>query len=349
MFMSVAILAVLGILVVVSILRGDDPPIDPGEGGERQLQIEGDRAGGGGGTASPATSDGGTPNGGSPAAGEGPSSPEGERVDGGAQSNAGSSAAADDRVPPQRERAAWQKQVEAARQEVEGGRIAAGIAGLSKVYRASTDPAQRRFLRKPLLEWSKRYVMFPMEKTGLYARHRVEPGDNFIRIANKVRREMNVNTSAMFIQDINRISDPRRLRLGHRLFIPARELSIDVTMSEFRLDVYYGECLALSYEVGIGKEGTETPVADFVVGTKIDEPDWFFDGKTIPYGDPENELGDRWIGIEHDLYTGFGIHGTNDESTIGKAVSRGCVRLRNKDIIALYRMIPPKAKVRIRR
>ena len=41
-----------------------------------------------------------------------------------------------------------------------------------------------------------------------------------------------------------------------------------------------------------------------------------------------------------ELGDGYGIHGTDDPSSIGRAASHGCVRLRNEDIAKLYDMVP---------
>jgi len=68
----------------------------------------------------------------------------------------------------------------------------------------------------------------------------------------------------------------------------------------------------------------------------------------LPYGDPGNILGTRWIGfVDTEQHEGFGIHGTSDESSVGKNVSNGCVRLRNADVEELFGMLAPGEKVRI--
>ena len=103
----------------------------------------------------------------------------------------------------------------------------------------------------------------------------------------------------------------------------------------------------VSYPVGIGKDN-KTPITVFKVSDKLEEPDWYNGERMIPYGHADNELGERWIGFEHESCKGLGIHGTNDESTVGTAVSRGCIRLRNVDVIQLYRWVPPGTVVEVR-
>ncbi len=51
---------------------------------------------------------------------------------------------------------------------------------------------------------------------------------------------------------------------------------------------------------------------------------------------PANPLGERWIGfIRGDGWT-IGIHGTPQPELLGRAVSKGCIRMRNDDVIRLY-------------
>jgi lipoprotein-anchoring transpeptidase ErfK/SrfK len=63
-------------------------------------------------------------------------------------------------------------------------------------------------------------------------------------------------------------------------------------------------------------------------------------------GGPRNPLGSRamylWSGNVDTLYR---IHGTNDPLSIGKAVSSGCVRMLDQDVIDLYERVPLRTKV----
>ena len=64
----------------------------------------------------------------------------------------------------------------------------------------------------------------------------------------------------------------------------------------------------------------------------------------IPYGDPANILGTHWLALEPTGDTprvsGYGIHGTWDDTSIGKQSSAGCVRMRNSDVEELYVLLP---------
>jgi lipoprotein-anchoring transpeptidase ErfK/SrfK len=76
-------------------------------------------------------------------------------------------------------------------------------------------------------------------------------------------------------------------------------------------------------------------------------------GRTYSAEDSGYPLGSRWIGLEGlsgqaEGRDGFAIHGSNDPEEIGKAVSRGCIRMHNADIELIYDLLKPgKSKVMI--
>jgi L,D-transpeptidase ErfK/SrfK len=99
-----------------------------------------------------------------------------------------------------------------------------------------------------------------------------------------------------------------------------------------------------SFPIAIGKEGWETPPGQFHVEEMVEHPDFLkFDTtvvppqiiKRIPPG-PTNPLGERWIGFAHGDGWTIGIHGTPNPELVGRAVSHGCIRMRNSDVIRVY-------------
>ena len=108
--------------------------------------------------------------------------------------------------------------------------------------------------------------------------------------------------------------------------------------------VYANTNFFKSYPVGTGKNDN-TPRGDFIINLKQKEPIWYKDNsKPIPYGDPENALGTRWMAISS---PGFGIHGTWEPDTVGKASSAGCVRMKNEDVEELYSLVKEGTVVHI--
>ena len=114
-----------------------------------------------------------------------------------------------------------------------------------------------------------------------------------------------------------------------------------------------GNNRALRYGIGVGREGFQW--SGLVrVSRKAEWPDWRPPPEMIarqPYlprfmaGGPGNPMGARALYLGS---TVFRIHGTNQPETIGHAISSGCFRLANGDIIDLYERVPLGTKVVVR-
>jgi lipoprotein-anchoring transpeptidase ErfK/SrfK len=117
----------------------------------------------------------------------------------------------------------------------------------------------------------------------------------------------------------------------------AEESYLLLKLSERTLYLYNRDTLVNTYPVAIGREGWETPTGRFTIFQMQQNPVWEhpFTGELVPPG-ADNPLGRRWLGFWSDGTNAIGFHGTPDEATIGQAVSHGCVRLYNRDVIELY-------------
>src|SRR6185503_14904215 len=89
------------------------------------------------------------------------------------------------------------------------------------------------------------------------------------------------------------------------------------------------------YTVAIGKPSTPSPVGTFTIQRRVKNPVYQHDGKVIQPG-PGNPVGTRWMGLS---IKGYGIHGTNEPRSIGKAASHGCIRMSRKDLEEMYAMV----------
>jgi lipoprotein-anchoring transpeptidase ErfK/SrfK len=107
-----------------------------------------------------------------------------------------------------------------------------------------------------------------------------------------------------------------------------------------RVYVYEGKVIIASYAIAVGKSGWETPPGEYQVFSKEENPIFknFKTGNIIKPG-RDNPLGVRWIGFWTDGKTQLGFHGTNQPELIGQAVSHGCIRMRNKDVTALFEKV----------
>ena len=91
--------------------------------------------------------------------------------------------------------------------------------------------------------------------------------------------------------------------------------------------------------IAVGMSAHQTPLGSFTVVQKQKNPrwtppnsEWAKDAQPIAPG-PNNPLGTRWIGLSA---SGIGMHGTNLDSTVGHAVSHGCMRMHRRDVEWLF-------------
>ena len=89
------------------------------------------------------------------------------------------------------------------------------------------------------------------------------------------------------------------------------------------------------YPVAVGKPSTPSPVGTFTIEHRAANPTYSHDGKVIPPG-PGNPVGTRWMGLS---IKGYGIHGTNEPRSIGKAASHGCIRMARADVEELFQLV----------
>lgn len=135
----------------------------------------------------------------------------------------------------------------------------------------------------------------------------------------------------------NDISNPRLLRVGQKLRVPAVDFSLHVDISANTMTLNnFGQFFKL-YRVRTGREAGSTPTGEFRVLNKKTDPTWRpGNGYTYGPGDPNNELGTRWMAFEGDI---LGIHGTLHPETVGHYASNGCVGMTTADVEELFDLI----------
>ncbi len=129
--------------------------------------------------------------------------------------------------------------------------------------------------------------------------------------------------------------------------------TIVVHTSERFLYIVQGNGRAIRYGIGVGRDGFQWSGLNKIT-RKQEWPDWTPPPEMIerqPYlprfmaGGPGNPMGARALYIGSTVYR---IHGTNMPQTIGKAVSSGCFRLANGEIVDLYERVPVGTKIVVR-
>lgn len=153
------------------------------------------------------------------------------------------------------------------------------------------------------------------------------------------------------------------------VLIPARFIlpkppysGIVLNLAEMRLYYYRaaeqpGQRVVVTYPIGIGRQGWETPTMTTAVSEKKEQPSWFVPesirieylakGKQLPEvvkPGPDNPLGEYALRLGDTSYL---IHGTNRPGGVGMRVSHGCIRLYPEDIASLFAQVEVGTQVRI--
>jgi lipoprotein-anchoring transpeptidase ErfK/SrfK len=112
----------------------------------------------------------------------------------------------------------------------------------------------------------------------------------------------------------------------------ASRYNITVNVTERKLTLFKEGKLFKTYPIAVGKPSTPTPKGNFRIINKAHNP-----------GGP---FGARWLGLSAPNGD-YGIHGTNNPSSIDNAVSNGCIRTYNNNIIELYNLVSVGTPVKI--
>lgn len=158
--------------------------------------------------------------------------------------------------------------------------------------------------------------------------HIVKHGETLYQISRDYR------TPLSSILRANPSINPNHIYPGQRIIIPGLPspetipYSIDISINRRRLRLLKNGVVQKEYPIAVGRMLHGTPTGSYVIINKAPNP-----------GGP---FGTMWMSLSKEHY---GIHGTNDPSSIGKAVSKGCVRMHNHDVEELARIVPIGTRV----
>jgi len=231
------------------------------------------------------------------------------------------------------------------------GELLTARTALSKCLDRGLPAADEDYARKELARIADVSIFSKTRYPGdpLVSAHTVVVGDSMAKIVAPLQ------ITPQFAARINKIADPQIVRLGASLKLVRGPFNAVIDKSDHRLDVYLGDIYVRSYKVGLGMEDG-TPTGIWQVRNKLVNPEWTDPNTGHRYlaDDPDNPIGERWIGLlglsgEALDRSGFGIHGTNDPTSIGKNASMGCVRLLADDIEWVFDLlVENKSRVVIR-
>lgn len=203
---------------------------------------------------------------------------------------------------------------------------------LSKIYWAQPELYP---VIKSRIEETARMIYFSPQPHFMTP-YEIQPGDQL----RKVAKDYKINWE--YLAKLNQI-DPVKIRPGQKLKVIKGPFHAFVDLSDFTLTIHAHGYFVRRYAIGTGKDSS-TPTGKFVVKDKLVDPTYYGPDGVIANDDPTNPLGERWI----DIGDSYGIHGTIDPASIGKAESKGCVRMLNEHVAEVYDLLGIGSQVVIR-
>lgn len=226
-------------------------------------------------------------------------------------------------------------------QALAGGDVVAARRSLSEAVRMDPAGPHASRLRENLSGLADETLFSGriFENDPLVERYVIRPGDLLAKIARGAK------VSPELLARINGIADVNRIRAGQALKLVKGPFHAVVNKQTYVMDIYVQDALVRSYRVGLGADDS-TPRGQWRVGTRLVNPTYYppRGGDIVAADDPQNPLGERWIGLigiagEALGQERYGIHGTNEPGSIGTSNSLGCIRLHNKDVEEVYAML----------
>lgn len=162
--------------------------------------------------------------------------------------------------------------------------------------------------------------------------HTVKSGETLALIASNYR----INYQRLLSANPG-ISNPNMIFVGQKIVIPGLPepstipYVIQVSLGQRKLTLLKNGAVVKTYPIAIGKILTQTPLGEYVIVNR--EPN------------PGGPYGVMWLSLSR---RGYGIHGTNNPSSIGKAVSLGCIRMHNHHVLELANLVPNGTRVVIK-
>lgn len=253
--------------------------------------------------------------------------------------------------------------VEAANRAMAGNKPVEARTLLNQALFDKRLPAEeRRALRSQIATINDQLIFGTAVAAGdpLTDTYTIQAGDSLVTLT----RKQGLPVDWRFIQRINKITRPEALRVGQKIKVVRAPFHAIVHKNEYRMDLYMGDppsagaptgpdgqdaswTYIRSFPVGLG-ESNGTPEGRFVVRpkSKLVNPRWVNPrtGEVFEADNPKNPIGEHWLGLDGTddatrKFTGYGVHGTIDPSSVGKQMSMGCVRMLSDDIAVIYEIL----------
>jgi len=214
---------------------------------------------------------------------------------------------------------------------------------INKSLHRGLSAAEAQIARQALTELANHtlFTRSVIDDDPLVTWHIIQSGDTLGKIAQKAC------ISEDLLAKINGLPDKNFIRQGQGIKVLQGPFHAVISKREHLMHLYLQNVYCRTLRVALGENGS-TPTGKWKVSNHQSNPPWTDPrtGKRWHPDDPNNPLGEYWIGLEGIAGNavgqfGYGIHGTIEPETIGQDVSMGCVRLAADDIAWVYQLLMP--------
>ncbi len=169
--------------------------------------------------------------------------------------------------------------------------------------------------------------------------YEVQPGERLEMIGEKYQ------VPWQLLAKINGIDDPAALQPGERLKVVRGPFHAEIHLERRELVLLTADNLyAGRFRIGVGSEHPPQE-GTFAVSEKVENPVYYGRERAIGAEDPNNPLGERWIGLGKQM----SIHGTNNPESIGRTDLPGSISLTEQDVEDVFDILSLGSRVTIRR
>jgi hypothetical protein len=233
-----------------------------------------------------------------------------------------------------------------AQKQLDQGGLVEALESLSQFYGDPTLTAEQDRQLTDLLGQLAGTVLYSRQHL-LEQPHVVQPGEGLREIANAY------NVPWQLLAKINGIRDPQNLPPGQRIKVVRGPFHAVVHLDRYELVLTLQGRYAGRFPIGIGRDQQQLEGV-YEVKDKTIDPAYYGPDQFIDAADPNNPLGERWIGLGKPgsnilQTTRLGIHGTNDPANVGSGSGRGSICLGSRDVEDVYDILSIGSRVVIQR
>ncbi len=233
---------------------------------------------------------------------------------------------------------------QAVQTKLDQGLLADALLELSTLYSSGQVPREQTAEVRALLDQLAGTVVYSQEHL-LEDAYTVRSGDTLEQIADQYQ------VPWQLLANINGMRDPMHLEPGKQLKVIRGPFDVTIDLVNLELTLSVGRHYAGRFAIGVGEDCPNLEGSYVVSHRAVNPPYHGPDHTMIDAGDPDNPLGEFWIGLGRRIGDAgpIGIHGTNDPRNLHRIGGKGTIRLGARDIQDVFGILSVGSRVVIHR